>query len=170
MAEDQEGTAQDTGAGGGKRKRSSFATWFGLLLLTTVFMPTTLVLGAALLPTLIAFMFDRSHGKSFTLTIGMLNLTAAVPSLYKLWTTSHSISTANDILADPILWLTTMGAAGIAWLVFLAMPPIIKAYYEIVTAQRIRTLRERQAKLREDWGDDIAENADVAMLEHKPVD
>lgn len=156
-------------AAGRKPKRSRYATWFGLLLLTTVFMPTSLVLGAALVPTFIAFLFDRSHGKSFTLTVGMLNLSAALPSLITLWTTSHSIATANEILADPLVWMTLMGASGIGWLLFLAMPPIIKAYYEIVTTQRVHTLRERQAKLREDWGDDIAENADVAMIEHRPA-
>ena len=150
-------------------KASRFATWFGLLLLTTVFMPTSLILAAALLPTIFAFLFDRTHGKSFTLTIGMLNLTATVPSLIKLWSTTHSISTANEILADPAVWLTTLGASGVGWLVFLAMPPMIKAYYNIVTVNRINTLQERQAKLREDWGEDVTENADVAMIEHKPI-
>ncbi len=153
-------------AGGGKSRSTRFATWIGLLMLTTVFLPTSLVLAATMVPTFLVFLFDRSYGKSYTLTIGMLNLTAVVPSLIKLWTTSHSISTANDIIADPLAWMTIMGASAIGWLVFFAMPPIIKAYYEIVTTTRIRTLRERQAKLREDWGEDIAESADVALIEH----
>lgn len=166
MADTKKAGAQTARRGS---KASRFATWFGLLMLTTVFMPTSLVLAAALLPTIFAFLFDRTHGKSFTLTIGMLNLTATVPSLIKLWSTTHSISTANEILADPAVWLTTLGASGVGWLVFLAMPPIIKAYYDIVTVTRIRTLQERQAKLREDWGDDVTENADVSLIEHNPV-
>ena len=161
-------TKDNGGGAGAKSKGTKFATLLGLLMLTTVFMPTSMLLGVTMLPTLFSFLFDRSHGKSFTLTIGMLNLTAVVPSLITLWTTSHSISTANDIIADPRTWMTILGACGVGWLVFLAMPPIIKAYYEAVSASRIRTLRERQNTLRQEWGDEIAENADVALIEQRP--
>ena len=84
-----------------------------------------------------------------------------------LWTTSHSIQAANEIIADPVLWLSAFGAAGIGWLVFLVMPPIMTAHYAIATESKTRVLRDRQGRLREDWGTELAEDPDLVMLEDK---
>lgn len=151
----------------GKRRSGKLAIWGFLLIFTTILLPTSMVVATALIPSFVIFMFDRSSGKALTLTVILLNLSGALPSLMTLWTTAHSIQDANDIIADPVLWFSAFGAAGIGLLIYLVMPPIMTAYYTIATESKIRLLRDRQSRLREDWGAKLAEDPNLVMLEDK---
>ena len=44
------------------------------------------------------------------------------------------------------------GAAGVGWLLFLALPPVVISFLRIHEAQRVARLRSAQAKLKEEWG------------------
>ena len=115
---------------------------------------------------ILLFLFDRTPNRPLTLTIGMLNLSGVLPALYELWGSSHTIPGAKAVLAEPSLWMFGIVASGIGVVIYLFMPPIMLAYYRVVTRNRIALLRERQAKLIQDWGSDLEEDSGVALLEH----
>jgi len=162
-------TAEQTaarGPGGGRKAwLTRLATWALLLLFTTVLLPTSMLLGLGMLPTILLFLFDRTPGRPLTLTIGMLNLAGILPGLYELWGSSHSIPGAKAVLAEPGLWMFGIVASGIGVVIYLFMPPIMLAYYRAATRNRIALLRERQARLVEDWGSELEESREVALLE-----
>lgn len=169
MAASEQTTRQ--ARGGGRRSLLNRLGTLGLLLLsTTVLLPTSMVLAVGMLPSILLFLFDRTPGRPLTLTIGMLNLAGVLPGLYELWSSSHSIPGAKAVLAEPSLWMFGIVAGGIGVVIYLFMPPIMLAYYRVVTRNRVAALRERQSKLIEDWGSELAETESVALLEHHGAD
>jgi hypothetical protein len=169
MAASQETTGQ-VRRGGRKVWLTRLFAWGGMLLCTTVFLPTSMVLAVGMLPSILLFLFDRTAGRPLTLTIGMLNLAGVLPALYELWKTSHSIPGAKAVLAEPGLWMFGIVASGIGVVIYLFMPPVMLAYYRVTTRNRVALLRDRQSKLVQDWGSDLQENAEVALLEHHGED
>jgi hypothetical protein len=142
--------------------REATPTWakalgaiFALPILA-VLLPTLLVLAVCLLPTLGAYIADRQRDKLLSVTVGLLNFCGALPALGAVWTKGQTMYAAGEVLGDVFLWLVAYGAAGIGWLIYMMMPPLVTAYYTITTKARIDELRKRQDKLIETWGPEIS--------------
>ena len=52
-------------------------------------------------------------------------------------------------------WLASYGAAAGGWIIYLAVPPILSAFYSTVTVTRIENLKRKQAALVEVWGPEV---------------
>lgn len=141
---------------GTRRAWSNLATGLFLLPVMAVLLPTTIVLGILMLPTLAAYIAGRGRVPMLGATVGLLNVAGSVPALVELWSLGHSLSAAGEVLGEPLLWFGPYLAAAFGWLVFLSMPPFVQRYYETVTAHRLKALREHQERLREEWGDVVA--------------
>ncbi|MGF1609431.1 MAG: hypothetical protein ACFCUQ_08550 [Kiloniellales bacterium] len=125
------------------------------LPLVGVLFPTCLVLGAGMLPTALAFLFDRGREKYLVLTIAMTNFCGILPAVTELWARGQSLGSAAATLADPLHWVMAYGAATVGWLLHMGMPPIISVYYEQLTRTRVRQLAQQQKRLVDTWGEDV---------------
>ena len=121
-----------------------------------VLFPTCTVLAIGMMPSIVAYMIDRSRAKYLTITVALMNFSGTLPGLGDLWQQGHSLDAAIAIASDPLHWLSSYGAASIGWLIFLTVPPFLKAFYARTTMNRIDALRRKQAALVETWGDDIS--------------
>jgi hypothetical protein len=139
-----------------------------LLPLAALLLPTTLVLLVGVLPTLAAYLVDRTPGRGLTTSVGLLNVCGTLPALAELWRGGHSMMQANAVLADPFLWLVAYGAAGLGWLVVLMLPPLLRTYYALTTEGRVKLLEQRQEHLREVWGPEVTETAPKAAQPRGP--
>ena len=90
----------------------------------------------------------------------MLNICGALPALGQLWSRGQTLIAAGDVLGDVFLWLVAYGAAGIGWLLFTMMPPIVTTYLSLSGTARAQELRERQEKLIETWGKEVADQGE----------
>ncbi len=127
------------------------------LPILAVLLPSLLVLAVCLLPTLAAYVADRYRDKSLAVTVGLMNLCGALPVLAELWSRGQTMGAAGEVLADVFLWLLAYGAAGVGWLLFMMMPPVVTAYYSLTGTNRIHELRQRQERLLELWGPEVAD-------------
>lgn len=132
--------------------------------LIAVLFPTFMLLGLGMLPTVAVYLADRSRNKSFATTVALTNLCGVLPSLAELWDRGQTMQAANALAVGPMFWLLPLGAAGIGWLIFMGMPPLIAGYYQTSAEARIRTLQQKQQRLVETWGEEVRveDEADAA--------
>ncbi len=133
-----------------------------LLPFAALFLPTLAVLALGLLPTLGAYVADRGREKHLAVTVGLLNLCGCVHALIELWSVGQSYNAMSAAIHDVYNWLIAYGAAGCGWLIYLSMPPLVRAYYKVVTESRIQVLRREQRKLVELWGEEITATVEAA--------
>ncbi len=149
-------------AGKAKNAAGSQKLWgrmaWGVFLLpaAAVLLPTTLILGVTMLPTLAAYVVDRTQGKALTITVGLLNFTGSLPAVLALWDVGHRIGGVSRVLGEPLFWMGAYMAAGVGWTIYLALPAMLKRYYTNTTDARMRKLEDRQAALREEWGQEVS--------------
>ncbi|MBI1208736.1 MAG: hypothetical protein GC191_15800 [Azospirillum sp.] len=124
-------------------------------------LPTTILFGIGLIPTLVAFLTDRNADKTASITVGAINFCGIAPFAFDLWQNHNSVVGALHIFADPLAWLIMYGAAAIGWGIFYGIPPAI-ANFEVMRAERqIGALLETRVELIREWGHEITQDDDA---------
>jgi len=142
----------------GKGKLSGRTIGAAVLLLPAiaVLMPSCVLLGIGMAPTIVAYIVDRTREKYLSITVGLLNFCGVLPALVRLWSEGQSYSFALRIAVDPFTMIVAYGAAAVGWVIYLALPLILAHYYAMTTESRLQTLRGRQDGLVQSWGEEIA--------------
>lgn len=131
-----------------------------LALVVLVLAPPTFVLVAAgMLPTIVAVITDRTPRKSAALCVGGLNLSGVAPYVVFLWQGPNGLNAALATLTDVYAWLMMYSAAALGWLLYLGLPSVLGAGFRMHADHRIRELEATQARLKDVWGEEIAEAA-----------
>ena len=128
-------------------------------------LPSLIVLSVGLLPTGVAFIIDRSDHKSGTFCVGGMNLTGVLPFIIKLWSGTHTVAAAIEIISDIFSLLIMYAAAGFGWMMFLAIPPVIQSFLAVISQTRLKVLRANQKKIIEEWGPEVVAIPDDLMVE-----
>lgn len=115
----------------------------------------TLIL-IGMVPTLVAYIVDKSEGKYATICVGGMNFTGVFPALSELWEGKLSFPAVFDITFDPINLTIMFAAAGLGWTLYALVPPVIAAGLAVAAQHRIRKLRSDQRALIQEWGPAIA--------------
>jgi hypothetical protein len=127
-----------------------------LVALIPFSLPTLLVMFVGMMPTLGAALSDRSGSRYCWLCVGGLNFAGLANWLLFLWFGHHDISSAIQmLLGDHLMLMVAYGAAGIGWLLYMAVPPVVAAIQTGTTHRRAANLASQQKKLVELWGDEI---------------
>jgi hypothetical protein len=144
---------QERAKGGGTGK----LVMTGLLMLPViaVLAPSCMVITVNMVPTIVAYVIDRSREKGLAVTVGLLNICGTLPALAELWTQGQSYGAALDIASNPFYWLMAYGAAAIGWVIYLGLPPILEHYYGITSHARLNRHQHKQQILIEAWGDEV---------------
>lgn len=172
---DQDSTSQNPPGGGRGRAVEPLPLWLRLFLLVSlapliaVLFPTFMLVGLGMLPTLVVYLGDKSRNKSFAMTVALTNLCGVLPSLASLWDRGQSMQAATEIAGDPLMWILPLGAAGVGWLIFMSMPPLIAAYYKTASDARIDNLMLKQRGLVEVWGEEVAERDEEEAAGGEPA-
>jgi hypothetical protein len=111
-----------------------------------------------MLPTVVAFIIDRSHQRANTVCVGAANLCGVFPYLLDLWLKQHSVMGAMQILTDVFAIAVMYSAAAFGWLLFIAIPPIVASVLSVLAQHRVVHLRARQKKILEEWSKAVAED------------
>lgn len=125
-------------------------------LALVVVLPSVLLLAVGMLPTLAAYLTDRTREKYAALTIGGLNYCGVLPSLVELWATGHAMEGVARELGSPQTWLVMYGAAALGWGLLSVAPGMVAHYVDARTRARVERLRGQQRQLIEEWGPGVA--------------
>lgn len=137
---------------------------WGLLILVLLLMaalPTVLVVAFGMLPGMVAFIIDRTEERSATFCVGGLNLCGVFPYLLELWTEDNSLEMASSQLTDVFVLAVMYGGAGMGWMLYLSLPPVIASFIQVMSERRLQQLRKIQSDILEQWGEEVIEDANL---------
>lgn len=143
----------------GKRRRSGRGIWTFLLLILPaclVILPTTIVFGIGMVPTMVAYMVDRDPEKSAPITVGGLNFCGCMPYAIDLWKHGHNLTAAMKVFADPLSWLIMYGAAAVGWAFYYGIPPAVASAEVMRAEKRVEVLKQAKVALVQEWGPEVA--------------
>jgi hypothetical protein len=118
-------------------------------------LPTIMVLLLGMLPTVGAAIAERGDSRYAWICVGGLNFAGLAPWLLGLWFGHHTIEYALDLLRNVGMYLSAYGAAGAAWLLYMAMPPVVGTFAAMTSQHRASALVANQKRLVEQWGEGI---------------
>lgn len=131
--------------------------WVALLSIILVKFPETIILLlVGLLPTMVAFIIDKSSGKYATLCVGAINIAGIFPSIFILWAGQNSFAQAIQIITNVFDLVIMYGAAGFGWMLYIIIPSAVSTLLNIIAQRRISRLRNQQRDLISEWGKKVA--------------
>jgi hypothetical protein len=119
-------------------------------------LPTLVILVPGMLPTAVARVCDRTEQKYATFCVGGMNLCGVFPYLLHLWTINHDVKAAIGIISDIFALVVMYSAAGFGWLMFMAIPPVVSAFLNVLAQRRVTLLRASQEEIVKEWGPEVA--------------
>lgn len=125
------------------------------LVTMLVFFPTTIVIFIGMLPTLVAYIVDRSIEKNKTFTIGALNFAGCFPYLLTLWTKDNSIDGAVDIIQSPKAIIVMYTLAGIGYIINWAVTIMVSSLMVQKSQMRLKRIENEKNFLEERWGEEV---------------
>jgi hypothetical protein len=131
------------------------------------FLPTWVFLLLAMLPSVVAFIVDRTPYRYAWVSVAGLNFAGVAPYLMKLWFEAHSLSNALHILSNPFDLIVMYGAAGLGWVLHMSLPPVVGAWLDVTSQRRLSHLRAIQRKLLTEWGEEVAQSDDDELAHSK---
>jgi hypothetical protein len=148
-----------------KRKKAlSMSTWLWGAFIISLWMmlsPSTLIiLSLGMLPTFVAFFCDRTEHKYAVYCVGGLNFCGILPFLLKL-ISDHSLSAAMNIMGNVFSLAIIFGAAGLGWLLFLSIPPVVSTVLIIMSDSRVKSLKAIQQRIIDEWGSSVVEDSEL---------
>lgn len=138
--------------------------FWGLTILSLVIIvapATVLFLSFSMLPALVAGIIDRTEEKSATFCVGGLNFCGMFPYLLDLWFGDHTVGQAVALLTDVFVLAVIYGGAGMGWMLYLSLPPVIASFIQVMSERRLEQLRKIQKTIIQDWGDEIITDSNL---------
>ena len=144
--------------------------WSGVFLLTMMMisLPTVILVGIGMLPTLVAGVIDRSDGKYATFCVCGINFSGLFPFLMEVWFINHSTDMAIRILTDVFNLVIIFGSAALGWVLFVAVPPVITTFLSVAAQTRLKLLKTTQSDITEEWGEKVASTIESQEASEMP--
>ena len=161
-----QGPKPETGAGSAPPPPGQglrFLIW-GVLIggaFMLISLPTVMLVFFGLLPSIVAWIIDRTEQKYATACVFGLNFSGLFPFLMEIWFEDHSLDAAMRILTDVFDLMIIYGAAGFGWMLYVALPPFVTTFLSVMSEHRVTVLKENQANIIEEWGEDVASVLDA---------
>jgi len=149
-----------------QRGRSNL-TWILLTLTVLGFLAgaTLVVLFLGMLPTIVAYIIDRSKQKSAALCVGSINMIGVFPYVSDLWSGANDLNAAIVIISDLFNLLVMYSAAAFGWFFFLSLPSIISSFVLVLQQRKVAQLRGEQKDLIEEWGAEVAAVVEIQKMD-----
>lgn len=140
-----------------KKKKGGGLTLILLIIpAALIVLPTTILFGVGMIPTIVAYVVDRDPDKSAPITVGGLNFCGCMPFAIDLWKHQHTIGAAAKVFADPLAWLVMYSAAAVGWGLYYGIPPLVAGMEVTRAEKRVEVLKQKKVALVQEWGPDVA--------------
>jgi hypothetical protein len=155
MAKSGKGRRNTGNAGGGKSKLYVLIA-LGLPV-AVIMLPSFVVLAAAMVPTMVAWVIDPKGKRYLAMTVGALNFAGSLFFLVQLWSELHDLPHALAVLRDPYGWLIAYGAAAAGYGVHFTTPRLTEGIVRFRASSRLGRLEKQMREMVEEWGNAVGE-------------
>ena len=136
----------------------------GFVALIILSLPSVVIIFFGMLPTIVAFIIDRSKRRYASFCVGGINFCGVFPYLMDLWGHSNTMDMSIRILTDVFSLVIMYGAASFGWMLYITLPPVIAAFLSVIAQHKLSALRASQRQLIEEWGEDVSTTQEVLNL------
>ncbi|MFP4098783.1 MAG: hypothetical protein ACLFU1_08385 [Alphaproteobacteria bacterium] len=150
-----------------KKKGFSFKTraWLAFIIAVgIVFLPTSILLLAGMLPSIVAFAVIPRQAMAKVSTITALNLAGCIPFVFKLWASGNDFEASLDIVTNSRYLSVMYLAAAFGYMIDWVVTGIFSSFLYQRGIRRMETIKKRQKKLVEQWGEDVSKKLTTADL------
>ena len=136
-------------------KKVIVLTFLGVLAL--IFSATTVILFFGIMPTIGAFLADRTRKKSQALTVAAMNLAGCSPFLMKLWLSNHvnDVDVAFNIISDVRHITVIYGLALAGYAISFAVTGVVSSVLLERGKKRLIKMDAEKKKLEDRWGPEV---------------
>ncbi len=159
---------QNQQAAGG-RGLSLTPIWLSLIvaLLFIVSFSSVILLFFGMMPSVVAYIIDRTPQRYTTVSVASLNFCGVFPYMLDFWAGPTDFAAMVAILTDVFALLTMYSAAAIGWVVFAGIPPVISSFLTVMSQRRVAQLRSEQRDLIDEWGEGIVAAPEVVSVKQQ---
>ena len=118
-------------------------------------LPTSILFIGGMIPTIVAFVIDRTPEKYTPMIVGSVNFCGVMPAGFDLWQGGSSIDRALSLLGDPFNMAMMLGSAGVGWMIYMFVPAVVASIMVWRNEQDIARWRSRQEALVAEWGPEV---------------
>ncbi|MBY0354633.1 MAG: hypothetical protein K2Q12_02760 [Rickettsiales bacterium] len=144
---------------GGKSKLRLGVMYVFCVVMAVIFKGSFIFVLVGMLPTIAAYISDKSEGKEIYRCVLACNVAGMLPYVAKVFAVDTNESLR--VIADPSMWLGIYVFAGIGWLLVWIMPHLAEVITELSQFTRVARLEENQRKLIEEWGPEIQRKLEI---------
>ena len=138
-----------------KENSLDFQFWlfiFAALLMSVVFLASTLLLLVGMLPTLIAAIIVQKKYKNKVLTIGAMNFAGCFPYLMHIWNSNDRMTSMLESLSDPLTVVVMYTAAAVGYILNHAVTRLVRVFMLHNADKKLANIEKEKSKLEERWG------------------
>lgn len=129
---------------------------------------TVILVAFGMLPTIVAFIVDRTPQKHGGTCVGGLNFCGLFSYVLDLWSGGSDIDAAMRIITDPYAILVIFSSAAFGWMLFMTIPPVVSTFLTVISQRRVGLLRVIQKELLEEWGEAVANVDGLPSVQSAP--
>lgn len=124
------------------------------LVSCVIFMASTMILMAGMLPTLAANLVDKSRQKSKAISVGLMNFAGCLPFLLELWMgpAPNSIDAATLILLQPKTVIIIYVIAACGYAIEAAVTGMVATMLQQRARARLKAIDVQLAEVVDRWG------------------
>ncbi len=126
----------------------------GTVVTAIVFLPSTILLFTGMLPTVVAFLIDKSRLKLKFLTVGCVNLAFCFPYWLDLVTGAHTVEKALEIITPKSLIRMYFGALmgyALEWICVVSTVYFTRQRNKVM----LKKLKKDKERMVEKWGEEV---------------
>lgn len=145
----------------GKKRSSAMGVRITFLLLlfflaSLLYLPTTIVFFFGMMPTWALYATDTGKSKMKTLAVGLLNFSGCSYVLMQLWTNSHTLDYAMNLMLKPESLIVMYVSAGAGYLIQSTISKVVASIVLEQTKSKAARIAKKQELLEQRWGYEVS--------------
>ncbi len=125
------------------------------LLGAVMFSAVMIIFVIGMIPTLVAGVVDKTHGRVRCLTVGAMNFAGCAPFMIEVFNKGNDVSVALAYIAQPRTIVVIYFAAAMGYLIDWAMTGIVSSIMVQRARAKLKNMEKQKKDLIERWGPEV---------------
>jgi hypothetical protein len=125
-----------------------------VLILAGAVLPTTLLLCVGMMPTVAAYLIDKTKQRLKAMTVGCLNFAACFPYWLDLLSTNHTIDKAWEIITPMSMSIMYSGAIA-GYVVEWGVSLVVAVLMVQQAKAKLRSIKRQKERMVDRWGVEV---------------
>ena len=126
------------------------------VIISIVFLPTSMLVFVGMLPSVMAFVVSSRASGARVSTIFAMNLAGCIPFIFKLWSSGNDFEASFDIITNMRYMTIIYLAAAFGYMIDWVVTGIVSSFLFQRGMGRMEAIKRRQENLVKQWGKEVS--------------